>query len=312
MTSNIFVGLIQFILILAISPLVMGVMAKTKALFRGSIGASIFQPYYNVCKLFQKEVVLSDKSSYISKIAPYIVAVVPVVVAGFLPVFDAKVLFSFSGDIIAMVYVLALGTFFLALYGFDQGSSFGGLGSSREMFVASLAEPAFIMIIFTFAMQTNSTNISHIFYSMKGDAFSHFPVSSTLALLALYFVTLAEAGRIPIDNPETHLELTMIHEAMILDASGRHLALLELGSFVKTTIFLTLFSNIFMPFGFYDTTSIATIAISIAIYILKILFLAVIISFGELTIAKLRYFRIPDAMMFGFVLALISMVTYRL
>jgi len=308
----IFMALLQFFIILLISPFIAGLMQKTKSLIRGSVGPSLFQPYFNILKLMQKEVVLSDQSSYISKLAPYIVAIVPITVAGFLPVFDGNTLMSFSGDIIAMVYILALGTFFLALFGFDQGSSFGGLGSSREMTVASLAEPAFIMVIFTFALQSNSTNISHIFDSMRGDIFFKYPVSSTLALMALYFVTLAEAGRIPIDNPETHLELTMIHEAMILDASGRNLALLEIGSFVKTTIFLTLFSNIFMPFGFYNTNTILTIGFSIFVYFLKMSTLGVIIATGELTLAKLRYFRISDAMMFGFVLALISMVTYRL
>ena len=310
--QTLLMALLQFFIILGISPFIAGLMQKTKSLIRGSIGPSVFQPYFNIVKLMKKEVVLSNQSSYISIIAPYIVAVVPITVAGFLPVFDSNTLMSFSGDIIAMVYILALGTFFLALFGFDQGSSFGGLGSSREMTVASLAEPAFIMVIFTFALQSNSTNISHIFDSMRGDIFFNYPVSSTLALMALYFVTLAEAGRIPIDNPETHLELTMIHEAMILDASGRNLALLEIGSFVKTTIFLTLFSNIFMPLGFYDTNNIWTIGFSIFIYFIKMSTLAVIIAIGELTLAKLRYFRISDAMMFGFVLALISMVTYRL
>jgi len=310
---DIFIALLQFICILMIAPLLNGIMHKVKSWLRRSRGASVFQPYYNIIKLFQKEVVLSRDASYISIIAPYIVAIVPIIVAGFLPVFNSHTLFAFSGDIIALVYTLALGTFFLALYGFDQGSSFGGLGSSREMTVASLAEPAFIMIIFTFALQSNSTNISRIFELMHGgDIFFKFPVSSILALMALYFVTLAEAGRIPIDNPETHLELTMIHEAMLLDASGRSLALLEIGSFVKTAIFLTLFSNIFIPLGFYAASSFWTIFLGIGIYISKMIALAVIVAVGEMSIAKLRYFRISDAMMFGFVLALISMVTYRL
>ena len=307
-----FIPFLQFISILLIAPFLNALMHKTKSIIRGSKGPSLFQPYYNLFKLFKKEVVLSKDSSYISIVAPYIVAVVPIIVAGFLPVFDSRTMLSFSGDIIALVYILALGTFFLALFGFDQGSTFGGLGSSREMTVSSLAEPAFIMIIFTFALQSNSTNISNIFESVHGDVFFKYPVSSTLALMALYFVTLAEAGKIPIDNPETHLELTMIHEAMILDASGRSLALLEIGSFVKTAIFLTLFSNIFMPLGFYDIHTIFTISFGILVYFTKMCTLAIMIAIGELSIAKLRYFRISDAMMFGFVLALISMVIYRL
>ncbi len=307
-----FMALLQFFIILAISPFIAGLMQKTKSLIRGSAGPSLFQPYFNIAKLMKKETVLSKDASYISKIAPYIVAAVPITVAAFLPVFSSETLLSFTGDIIAMVYILALGTFFLALFGFDQGSGFGGLGSSREMTVGALAEPTLIMVIFTFALQSNSTNISHIFNYIHGDIFFKYPVSSTLALMALYFVTLAETGRIPIDNPETHLELTMIHEAMILDASGRNLALLEIGSFVKITILLTIFSNIFMPLGFYDTNSIWGIGLSIFVYLLKMGILAIIIAIGELSVAKLRYFRISDAMMFGFVLSLISMVTYRL
>lgn len=161
-------------------------------------------------------------------------------------------------------------------------------------------------------MQSNSSNIINIFDKIHGDIFIQYPVSSIMALIALYFVTLAEAGRIPIDNPETHLELTMIHEAMILDASGRDLALLEVGSFVKTAIFITLFSNIFMPFGFYQTDNIWAVLFGIFIYFLKASTLAIVIAFGEMTLAKLRYFRISDALMFGFVLSLISMIIYRL
>lgn len=310
--SDFIIAIIQFLVIVLLSPFLVTLMHKTKSLIRGSIGPSLFQGYFDIYKLIQKEVVLSKDASYISKISPYIVAVVPVVVVGFLPVFSDKTLLGFTGDIVALVYILALGTFFLALYGFDQASAFGGLGSSREMFVSSLAEPTLIMVIFTFALQSNSSNIINIFDKIHGDIFIQYPVSSIMALIALYFVTLAEAGRIPIDNPETHLELTMIHEAMILDASGRDLALLEVGSFVKTAIFITLFSNIFMPFGFYQTDNIWAVLFGIFIYFLKASTLAIVIAFGEMTLAKLRYFRISDALMFGFVLSLISMIIYRL
>ncbi len=310
--NNFIIALIQFLVIVLLSPFLITLMHKTKSFLRGAKGPSFFQAYFDIYKLFQKEVVLSSDASYISIIAPFIVAIVPITVAGFFSVFSDKTLLGFSGDIIALVYILALGTFFLALYGFDQGSSFGGLGSSREMFVGSLAEPTLIMVIFTFALQSDSSNIANIFDKIHGDIFIKYPVSSIMALIALYFVTIAEAGRIPIDNPETHLELTMIHEAMILDASGRNLALLEIGSCVKTGIFLTLFSTIFMPFGFYQTNSFWAILFGIFIYFLKVSTLAIIISIGELTLAKLRYFRISDIMMFAFVLSLISMIIYRL
>lgn len=310
--SGFIIGLVQFFIIVLLAPFWVTLMHKTKSFIRGSKGPSLFQAYYNIYKLFQKEVVLSKDASYISKIAPYIVAVVPITVTMFLPVFSDKVLLNFTGDIIALVYILALGTFFLALYGFDQGSAFGGLGSSREMFVSSLAEPTLIMVIFTFALQSNSSNIGVIFDRIHGDIFIKYPVSSIMALIALYFVTLAETGRIPFDNPETHLELTMIHEAMILDASGRDLALLEIGSFVKVAIFLTLFSTIFIPFGFYHSIGFYSVLGGICIYFIKMSLLSVVIAAGEMSMAKLRFFRIPDALTFAFVLSLISMIIYRL
>ena len=194
----------------------------------------------------------------------------------------------------------------------DQGSAFGGLGSSREMTIAALAEPALMMIIFTFALQTGTTNISEIFNKMHEAGFAQYPVSSVFALMALLIVALAENGRMPIDNPETHLELTMVHEAMILEASGRHLALLEFSSWIKLTIFLILASNIFIPFGFYKEATITAVILGILLFIVKIFIFAVPIAFIEISMAKFRFFRVPDVMTLGFVLSLISLVVYYL
>ncbi len=310
--KELIIGIIQLLVILVISPLVKGLIHKIKCYLRGQRCAPVWQGYRDIYKLLKKEVVLSNNASWISIVVPYIVFGSTVVVASFLPVFSSHTLLSFTGDIIALVYTLALGTFFLALYGMDQGSAFGGLGSSREMTIAALAEPAFMMIIFTFALQTGTTNISEIFSKIHQAGISHFPVSSVFALIALLIITIAENGRMPIDNPETHLELTMVHEAMILEASGRHLALFEISSWVKLTIFLTVASNIFIPIGFYRETSLVTILAGMLFFIVKILIFAVPIAFIEISMAKLRFFRVPDIMTLGFVLSLISLVIYYL
>lgn len=310
--KNIVIGLLQLIVIFAIAPLIKGIIHKTKCYLRGQKCAPIWQGYKDFYRLIKKEVVLSKDASWISRFAPYMVFVSTTVVACFLPIFNSYTLLSFTGDIIALVYILALGTFFLVLYGMDQGSAFGGLGSSREMTIAALAEPALMMIIFTFALQTGSTNISEIFSKIHEAGFSQFPVSSVFALMALLIVALAENGRMPIDNPETHLELTMVHEAMILDASGKHLALFELSSWLKLTIFLTLASNIFIPFGFYNETSILTIVLGIIFYVIKMIIFAIPIAFIEMSMAKFRFFRVPDILTLAFVLSVISLVFYYL
>jgi formate hydrogenlyase subunit 4 len=310
--ENLTLGLLQLFVIFALAPLIKGIIHKTKCYLRGQRCSPVWQGYKDVYRLIKKEAVLSKDATWISRFAPYMVFVSAVVVACFLPVFSGYTLLSFTGDIIALVYVLALGTFFLALYGMDQGSAFGGLGSSREMTIAALAEPALMMIIFTFALQTGSTNISEIFSKIHEAGLSQFPVSSVLALIALLIVALAEKGRMPIDNPETHLELTMVHEAMILEASGRHLALFEMASWLKLIIFLTLASNIFIPFGFYKEVSLYAVIFGIVFYLVKIIIFAIPIAFIEISMAKLRFFRVPDVMTLGFILALISLVLYYL
>ncbi len=310
--ENLIIGFIQFFILVAISPLIKGFIHKVKCYLRGQKCASVWQGYRDFYKLLKKEVVLSGDGSWISKVAPYIVLISTLITASFLPVFNSHTLLSFTGDIIAFVYVLALGTFFLALYGMDQGSAFGGLGSSREMTIAALAEPALMMVIFTFALQTGTTNISEIFAKIHQAGFSQFPISSVFALMALLVIALAENGRMPVDNPETHLELTMVHEAMILEASGRDLALFEISSWIKLTLFLTLASNIFVPFGLYNETTFTSVALGILFFLIKIFIFAVPVSLVEISMAKLRFFRVPDLMTFGFVLALISLVVYYL
>jgi formate hydrogenlyase subunit 4 len=309
--ENIVIGLLQFVILVAISPFIKTFIHKIKCILRGQKGPPLTQAYKDIYRLFKKEVVISKDASFISRIAPYVVFVSTLWAATFLPVINKYTLLNFTGDIIALAYILALGVFFIALYGMDQASAFGGLGSSREITIAALSEASFMLIIFTFALQTGSTNIGEIFEKVHQFGISHVPVSVAFALISLLIVSLAENARIPFDNPETHLELTMVHEAMILEASGRHLALFELSSYIKLTIFLTLASNLFFPVGFYKETSILFVILGVVMYILKMLLFAVPIALIEMSMAKFRFFRVPEILTLAFILSLISLIIYN-
>jgi formate hydrogenlyase subunit 4 len=210
-----------------------------------------------------------------------------------------------------LVYLLALGTFFLILAGLDAGSAFGGMGSSREAIVASLTEPAMILSIFAIALTSGSTNISTIVHKtalLEGIITD--PAPHLMALAALFLVALAETGRVPVDNPATHLELTMIHEAMVLEYSGRYLALIEWAAGLKFALFLSLIANLFAPWGIATTLAPTAIGIGLMAYILKIAGFAVLIGVIESMFAKLRLFRVTELLGAAFILALLGLVFF--
>jgi formate hydrogenlyase subunit 4 len=218
---------------------------------------------------------------------------------------------NFAGNIIAFVYLLALGTFFLILAGLDAGSPFGGMGSSREAIVASLTEPAMIMAIFAIALTAGSTNLSTIVHRtalLEGIVTD--PSPHLMALAAVFIVALAETGRVPVDNPATHLELTMIHEAMVLEYSGRYLALLEWASAIKLLVFLTLIANVFAPWGIATSFTPMALSIGLAVYLVKVAGLGLLIGTIECMFAKLRLFRITDLLGVAFILALLGLLFF--
>lgn len=302
-------GLIQLGIILFVSPLIIGVIRKIKAFFQNRRGADIFQPYRNLFKQFQKEVVISSAASWITSITPYVLFSTTVAAAFLVPTFMIIVPFSGLGDVLTVIYLLALGSFFLALAGLDQGSAFGGMGSSRHMTIASLAEPAIILSIFAIGMDSASANISQIISHGSISEFFLNPLY-IFSFLSLFIVMLAETSRIPIDNPATHLELTMIHEAMILDYSGRYLAFIEWSSAIKLLLFLTLLSNIFFPIGIIANFTIIGALIAIIIYIAKLLIFASVIAIIESSMAKFRLFRVPDLLWIAFTLSLLGIIIH--
>ncbi|MFP3253975.1 MAG: NADH-quinone oxidoreductase subunit H [Hydrogenobaculum sp.] len=302
--GNIVIGILQIVIFIALAPAIKGFIHKIKLNLRGQKGPSILQPYKDLIKLFRKEPVISKDASFISKIAPIVVLLATIISASFIPIFSPNTLLSFTGDVIAFMYVLGLSTFFIALYGLDQGSSFGGLGSAREMTIASLAEPTLMMIMFTFSLEYGTSNISEIFVKAHSHSFN-VPIAYVFSLLALFFVSMAENARIPFDNPETHLELTMVHEAMILEASGKYLAIFELSSYMKLLLFISIASNIFLPF-LYSSNML----LNILFYIIKVIIFSIPIALLELSVAKFRFFRIPDLLMISFALATLGFVLY--
>lgn len=296
----------QFIIILLLSPLIQGIVKKLKARMQGRIGPGIVQPYYDLIRLLKKDMVLSDVTSWIFKVTPYIVFTSTLAAAMIIPVITTKTPAGMMGDVIAVIYLFALGRFFMALAGLDAGTAFGGEGSSREMTVSILVEPMMMLSIFTAAISAGSTNIARIAETQ----YLFYSPSHVLALSAFVVAVIAETGRLPVDNPDTHLELTMIHEGMILEYSGRYLALMEWSHYMKQMLLFTLAVDIFFPMGISSGSGLSGLAISFGIYFTKMVLMACLVAFAESTRAKLRFFQLPSLLGGAFVLALLSLLTY--
>ena len=292
MRDFIFQG-VQMLLVLLLSPLLTGFVRKVKARLLRRQGPPLLQPYRDLLRLMRKEVVLAENASWLFRVIPYIVFAGTWVAASLVPTFRSGLLFSWSADLIALVALLGSARFFLALAGLDVGTSFGGIGSSREVMIASLAEPAMLMIVFTLALLAGSTQLSAMAaYMVSGEV--GLRVSLGLALLALIMVAIAENARIPIDNPATHLELTMVHEAMVLEYSGRHLALIDLSSELKLLLYISIIGCLFMPWGIAAPNGSAPeIAIGAVSYVAKLSVGGFLLAVFETSIAKMRVFRVP-------------------
>jgi len=279
--------LAQVLSLIAVSPLISGIIRKIKNNIRMRKGPGIFQPYYDLAKLFGKEEVVSDNTSWIFRAAPFVVLASSVCALSLVPVFAPAVSFSIMGDFLALIFILALGRFFIALAGLDAGSAFGGMGSSREMFISTFAEPVALLSIFAVSLNAGSTDMAAV------SAVYGFRLSSLIAALSLFIVTIAETSRIPVDNQETHLELTMIHEAMVLEYSGKSLALIELAAHIKQILFFSIAAAVVMPWGDFA---------------LKMAVIVIAVSLLEVSVAKMRLFRAVDFMSFAFVLSVMAVI----
>jgi formate hydrogenlyase subunit 4 len=308
--------LLQMTLVIAVAPLLTGVVRVTKARLLRRQGPSLIQPYRDLIRLARKEAVVADSASWLFRFVPYLVFAATWVAAALVPTFATGLLFSWSADLIAIIALLGSARFFLALAGLDVGTSFGGLGSSREALFGALAEPAMIVIVFSLALLAGSTQLSMVAAYMVSSNVG-LRVSLGMALVALIIVALAENGRIPVDNPATHLELTMVHEAMILEYSGRHLAVIELAAMLKLVLYVSLIVCVFAPWGLaIADASVADRLLGAFLYLAKLAVAGVALGVFETSIAKMRVFRVPDfvgaALMLGFLGALLLFVSRTL
>jgi len=297
----------QMALVLILAPLLLGFTRKVKARLLRRRGPPLLQPYRDLLRLIRKEVVIAENASWLFRSGPYLIFAATWVAAALVPTFATGLYFSWTADLIAITALLGSARFFLALVGMDIGTSFGGIGSSREMMFASIAEPAMIMIVFTVALLAGSTQLSEVADFML--THGSLRVSLGLALVALIIVALAENARIPVDNPATHLELTMVHEAMVLEYSGRHLAVLELAAALKLLLYMSLIACIFVPWGLAPAGSGPTAhAIGLASYVGKLAVGGFLLALFETSIAKMRVFRVPDFLGIALMLGLLGML----
>jgi formate hydrogenlyase subunit 4 len=306
----------QMSLVLVLAPLLTGFVRKVKARLLRRQGPSLIQPYRDLLRLLRKEVVLATGASWLFRVAPYLIFAATWVAAALVPTFATGLLFSWSADLIAIIALLASARFFLALAGLDVGTSFGGIGASREVMIASLAEPAMIMIVFTLALLAGSTQLSSVAEFMLVSNVG-LRVSLGLALVALIMVAIAENARIPVDNPATHLELTMVHEAMVLEYSGRHLAMIEAAAALKLLLYVSLLGCVFVPWGMAASEAgLAAIATGMAAYVLKLAAGGFLLALFETSVAKMRVFRVPEflgaALMLGLLGTLLLFVSRSL
>jgi len=303
------IALSQALLIALLAPGLAGWIRKVKARLQNRRGPSPFQPYRDLYKLLAKEARVAHTVSPLFTTAPYVVFVATWLAAATVPLIAVNLPTAAIADIIVLVGLLALARFFLALAGMDVGTAFGGMGASREMLVSALAEPAMLMAVFTLAMTAHSTNLSSVVDHHLASGLVLRP-SYLFALGGLLLVAVAETGRIPVDNPATHLELTMIHEAMILEYCGRHLALMEWAAQIKLALYGTLIVNIFLPWGIAHDFTPAALGLGLGALLLKLLALGTLLAIAETVLAKMRLFRVPAFLNLALLLALLGLLSH--
>ena len=300
---------LQLLLTLALAPALVGSIRWFKARLQGRRGAPPWLIYLHLRKLMQKEALVSHHASWLFRATPFLVFGSVLVISLMVPLVAAPLPFDSMGDLVVVAYLLLLGTFFLALAGLDTASAFGGMGSSREMTIAALAEPTVALSIFGLAVGAGSTNLGQIVARTIADPGQFLSPGHLLAFAALFLVMIAECGRLPVDNPATHLELTMIHEAMLLEYSGRYLALLEWAAAIKLFLFFGLLANLFLPWGVAVELTGGSVALALALLAAKMAVLAAVVALMETKLAKLRLFRVPELLSVSFVLALLSVMS---
>ena len=300
---------LQVVIVLLGAPLFVGWVRMLKCWTQGRSSAGLFQPMRDLLKLHVKDTVLAENASWIFRATPYIIFSATLLAGAIIPVISVDLPLSATADIIALVALFAIARFFMALAGLDIGTAFGGMGSSREMMVASLAEPAVLMSVFTVSLVSHSTSLSQMAHELSISPFILRP-SLSFALLSFILIAIAETGRIPVDNPATHLELTMIHEAIVLEYSGRHLLLIEWGGMMKLFLFASLGIALFVPWGIAGIDNPAMLPVAVIALVVKLALVGVLIVYVETGLAKMRIFNVPEFLGTAFLLATLGMLSY--
>lgn len=299
-------AVLQPVLVVAGSPLLVGLMRQVRARLEGRAGPGIAQPWRDLRKLMRKESITPSGTSEVFRLAPLLLVSTTLVVAIVAPFVTTDSAVGPVDDLFAVVALLALGTVALALAGLDTGTAFGGMGASREMTIIALVEPTLLVAIFALSVRVGSTNLAAIVRSTLHEPTRVISPVSLLAAVALVVVIVAETGRLPVDNPATHLELTMVHEAMVLEYAGADLALVELASAMRLTVFLGLLANLFLPWGIATAATSVALVVGVAAVAVKVTLLGALLAVGEVFLAKLRLFRVPELLAGSFLLALLA------
>ena len=296
----------QTALVLAVAPLVVGLMRRVRARLEGRAGPPLSQPWRDIRKQMAKERTIPANASWVFELAPLVLIATAVVATGIVPILTTRSGLDQVGDLFALVYLLLLGTVFLSLAGLDPGTAFGGMGSSREMTIAAIAEPTLLVAIFALSISAGSSNLAAIVTSTLDSPSTVASPTSVLAFAALAVVTVAETGRLPVHKPSTHLELPMLHEPMLLEYSGPDLALVEIAAHMRLVVLLGLLANLFVPWGIATTTDPLHLLAAAAVVTAKVTVLGVAIAAFEVFVAKLRLFRVPELLAASFVLAFLA------
>jgi len=304
--------LLQTALLVALAPLWNGVVAVLKARMQMRRGAPVLQRYRDLFKLARKETILTEDASPLARVAPYAVLGAAVAICTWTPVLSTQPGFGFAGDLVMTVALLAAMRVLLALLAMEAGTTFGGMAASRHIALSALAEPALMLAVFTLAIAARSTDLSRISAAIVATPDAWISPSHLLALTAMWIVVVSETGRVPVDNPATHLELTMIHEGLVLDVSGRHLAVLEWAGAVRQLVLLTLVANLFLPWGIAATLEPVAIAVALAAWLAKLAVFAIVVAATESATAKMRLFRVPEFLGMAFLLALLALASNSL
>jgi formate hydrogenlyase subunit 4 len=306
--DTVFFQISQGLFLILAAPLISGIIKKVKALLQGRKGPGIMQPYFDVMKYMRKDFMISNDASWIFIITPYIVFGAMVTIVMVMPSVSPHALFSFTGDLVLVVYLFALARVFTAMAGIDTGSAFGAMGSSRDMFISALAEPVLVLTILVKALPLQTTNLSAIVTDLDRGGLLINP-SYFMILLSFVILIVAETGRIPVDNPDTHLELTMIHEGMLLEYSGKQLALMVWSSWIKQTVLFTFLIDFCFPWGLGSYHGNLIWLAGFGLFFLKLVCIGIMMACIEMSYAKIRLFKVPQLLSSAFVISLFALIT---